>query len=66
MSVVTRGIVGSEYVEVETVLRLVGDGVLDPGQVLPVLPGHLPQGLCLVGEVGGELLRAGGSVTDGL
>ena len=27
-----------EYVEVETVLGLVGDGVPHPGQVLPVLP----------------------------
>ena len=29
-----------EDVEVEAVLGLVGDGVPDPGEVLPVLPGH--------------------------
>ena len=55
-----------EYVEVKAILRLVGDGVLDSIQVLPVLPGHLIQGLRLVGEVSRELLRTGGPVADGL
>ena len=55
-----------EYVEVEAILCLVGDGVLDPVQVLPVLLGHLIEGLRLVGEVGRELLRTCRSVADGL
>lgn len=55
-----------EDVEVETVLGLVGDGVPDPGEVLPVLPGHPLQGGRHVVQARRPLLRARGAVADGL
>ena len=56
----------SEDVQIKTVLRLMGDGVLHPGEVLPVLPGHLVQGLRHVVHVGRELLGTGRTVADSL
>ena len=53
-----------EDVEVEAVLRLVGDGVPDPGQVLPVLPGHLLQGGRHVVQASRPLLGTRGAVAD--
>lgn len=55
-----------EYVEVEAVLGLVGDGVPDPGEVLPVLPGHPLQGGGHVVQAGWPLLGTRGPVADGL
>ena len=42
------------------------DGVPEPGEILPVLPGHPLQGHRHVVQVGGELLGTGGTVADGL
>ena len=55
-----------EDVQVETVLGLVGDRVPDPGQVLPVLPGHLLQGGRHVVQASWPLLGARGAVADSL
>ena len=55
-----------EDVEVEAVLGLVGDGVSDPGEVLPVLPGHPLQGQGHVVQARRPLLRTRGPVADGL
>ena len=55
-----------EDVQVEAVLGLVGDGVPDPGQVLPVLPGHLLQGQGHVVQASRPLLGTRGAVADSL
>ena len=55
-----------EDVEVEAVLSLVGDGVPDPGEVLPVLPGHPLQGQGHVVQSCRPLLRTRGPIADGL
>ena len=53
-------------VEVEAVLGLVGDGVPDPGEVLPVLPGHPLQRGRHVVQARGPLLGTGGAIADSL
>ena len=55
-----------EDVEVETVLGLVGDGVPDPGEVLPVLPRHPLQRGRHVVQARRPVLGARGPVADGL
>ena len=53
-------------VEVEAVLGLVGDGVPDPGEVLPVLPGHPLQRGRHVVQARGPLLGTGGAIANSL
>ena len=43
-----------------------GDGVPDPGEVLPVLPGHLLQRGRHVVQASWPLLRTGGAIADSL
>ena len=55
-----------EDVEVEAVLRLVSDGVPEPGEVGPVLTGHPAQTLRHVVQARGPLLGARRPVADRL